>query len=85
MDRSIEAKVWRRGFAAGLLALALSVGGQVASGPGTAGASSCPVRAEPGLAEQVVQHFKPKVRSHGGVAQRVVLAVLGAMLHSRCS
>ena len=81
MDRLIEAKAWRRGFAAGFLALGLSVGGQVAS---TGGVASCPVRAQSGLAEQLVQHWKPAVRSHGGVAQRVALAVLGAVLHNRC-
>lgn len=85
MDRSTEAKVWRRGFAAGFLALALSVGGQVASGSGSRGVSPCPVQMQLGLAEQVVQHFKPAVRAHGGLAQRVALAVLGAVLHSRCS
>ena len=31
------------------------------------------------------QRLKPAVRSHGGLAQRVALAVLGAVLHSSCS
>ena len=83
MDRSIEANMWRRGFAAGLLALALSVGGQLASARGE---PSCPLQAQSsGLAERLVQRLKPAVRSHGGVAQRVALAVLGAVLHSSCS
>jgi hypothetical protein len=41
--------------------------------------------AQAAVAERVIQHLKPSVRSHGGVAQRVALAVLGAMLHSDCS
>ena len=85
MDRSSEATMWRRGFAAGCLALALSVGGQAASGRGGRDVPSCPVRAQLGVAEQVVQHLRPVVRSHGGIAQRVVLAVLAAVLHSDCS
>jgi len=85
MDRSSEATMWRRGFAAGFLALALSVGGQAILGLGIGDLSSCPLRAQAGAAEQVVQHLRPVVRSRGGVAQRVVLAVLAAALHSDCS
>lgn len=84
MDRSIEAKAWRRGFAAGSLALALAVGGQVASRSAARESASCPLGAQSNLAEQLVQHWKPAAR-HGGVAQRVALAVLGAVLHSSCS
>jgi hypothetical protein len=82
MDQSLEARGWRRGFAAGFLALALSVGGQMASGNESA---SCASAAQPGLAEQVIAQLKPSVRIHGGMAQRVALAVLGAVLHSACS
>ena len=81
MERSVEAKAWRVGFAAGFFALALSVGGQMLSRE----ASACQLPVQQGVAEQVIQRLKPAVRSHGGVAQRVALAVLGAMLHSRCS
>ena len=84
MERTAEAKTWRRGFAAGFLVLALSVSGQAASARWAPEPESCPLLAQPGLAEQVIQHLKPSVRTHG-VAQRVALAVLGAMLHSRCS
>ena len=84
MDGSLEAKAWRRGFAAGFLALGLSVAGQTATARLDAGSTSCPLQAQPGLAEQVIERLKPTVRSHG-VAQRVALAVLGAMLHGSCS
>ena len=81
MDQNLEAKAWRRGFASGFLALALSVAAQIGVGRSEASHSSCPLAAsEKGLAEQVIVHLKPTVRSHG-MAQRVALAVLGAMLH----
>lgn len=85
MDRSVETKGWRHGFAAGFLVLALSVGGQVVSSRLSAGPSACPLAARQSVAEQVIEHLKPSVRSHGSVAQRVAWAVLGAMLHSDCS
>jgi hypothetical protein len=81
MDQNLEAKAWRRGFASGFLALALSVGAQIGVSRSEASHPTCPLAAsEKGLAEQVIEHIKPTVRSHG-VAQRVALAVLGAMLH----
>ena len=84
MAQTVESKSWRRGFAGGFLALALSVAGQAASSRWQPDVESCPLRAQPGLAERVIQHLKPSVRTHG-VAQRVALAVLGAMLHNSCS
>jgi hypothetical protein len=84
MNRSLEAKAWRRCFAAGFLAFGLSVAGQTAASRMEVGSTSCPMQAQPGLAEQVIESLKPTVRSHG-VAQRVALAVLGAMLHGSCS
>lgn len=81
MDGSIEAKSWRRGFAAGFLALGLSVSGQMSSSGDSAG---CPLQSRPGVVEQLIEHLKPAVRSHG-LAQRVALAVLGAMFRSTCS
>ncbi len=77
-----ERKSWRRGFAAGFLTLALAVGGQFATRPV---ANVCPVEARPSIAEQIIAHLKPAVRDHGGVAQRVALAVIGAVEHSTCS
>ncbi len=68
----------------GFLVLALSVGGQLLVSHADATPRWCPIASEPGLAERVIQHLKPTVRAHG-VAQRVALAVLGAVLHSRCS
>ena len=85
MDRSVEEKAWQRGFAAGFLALALSVVGQVTLRAASSSDAACPLAVPEGLAEQVVQRLKPAIRSHGGVAERVALAVLGAMLHNRCS
>jgi hypothetical protein len=84
MDRSLEAKAWRRGFAAGFLAFGLSVAGQMAASRTAADAPPCPLQAQPGVAEQLIERLKPAVRSHG-IAQRVALAVLGAMLHGSCS
>jgi len=84
MDRSLEAKAWRRGFAAGFLALGLSVTGQLATSRAAARATPCALPSQPGVAEQLIEHLKPAVRSHG-VAQRVALAVLGAMLHGTCA
>jgi hypothetical protein len=79
MDRSLEAKAWRRGFSAGFLALAVSVAGQAVSST-VSDAQPCPLSAQPGVAEQVIERLKPAVRSHG-VAQRIALALLSAMLH----
>src|SRR4051812_39770359 len=81
MDQRLEAKGWRRGFASGFLVLALAVAGQVGASRSQASHPQCPLAApEKSLAEQVIERIKPSVRSHG-VAQRVALAVLGAMLH----
>ncbi len=85
MERSLESKAWRRGFAAGFLALGLAVGGQVAASHAAAGEVSCSLSREPGVAEQIIEHLKPAARAHGGLAQRVALALLGAMLRGSCS
>jgi hypothetical protein len=84
MDRSLESRTWRRGFAAGFAALAVSVAGQMATSVPTQSNSSCPYAAQPGLAERVIDHLAPRARTYG-VAQRVALALLGAMLHGACS
>ncbi|HUJ25031.1 MAG TPA: hypothetical protein VLW85_03365 [Myxococcales bacterium] len=83
MDRSLEARQWRRGFAAGVAALALSVGGQVASSAASP-RESCPISARSGIAQRLYDHFAPQVRTNS-VAHRVALALLGAMLHDTCS
>ncbi len=84
MDRTLDSMPWRRSFAAGFLALGLATAGQVASSRLAAEAPSCPLAEPQGIAEQVIEHLKPAARSHG-IAQRVALAVLGAMLHGSCS
>ena len=83
MERSIETRHWRRGFAAGVAALALAVGGQLATRTAEE-RTACPLSAEPSLAQQVLQRIKPAVSAQG-LPQRVALAVLGAMLGSSCS
>lgn len=85
MDRSIERRAFRRGFVAGFLALALASAGQVALSRSSGAAGACPASAGPGIAERLIEHLRPTVREHGGVAQRVALAVLEAMLHKTCS
>ena len=83
MERSLEARQWRRGFAAGVAALALSLGGQVASSA-MAPREACPISAQPTIAQRLYDHFAPRVRTHS-VAHRVALALIGAMLQSTCS
>lgn len=85
MDRSIERRAFRRGFAAGFLTLALAAGGQLAFSATSGAAQACLVSARPSVAESLVEHLRPTVREHGGVAQRVAFAVLEAVLHKRCS
>ena len=78
-----ESRSWRRGFAAGFVALALSVGGHLAtSGPGAPAEESCPL-SRSRLADRLRQRVTPHVEARG-IAQRVARAVLGAVLHS-CS
>jgi hypothetical protein len=78
-----ESRSWRRGFAAGFVALALSLGGHLAtSGSGAPAWESCPLsrsRLTGRLAERVTPHLEAR-----GIAQRVARAVLGAVLNS-CS
>lgn len=77
-----ETTSWRRGFAAGFAALALGIGGQVA----TAGADeaeaveACPFSRNP-AADRLAERFTPHVDAHG-IAQRVARAVLGMVLQS---
>ena len=80
----MDARAWRRGFLAGFAALVFSLGGQVIASRSDVQETRCPLSAEPSLAERVIERVKPSVRTHS-VAQRVALAVLGAMLHSTCS
>jgi len=73
-----ESTSWRRGFAAGFLALALSVGGHLATGGATAG-MTCPI-SRMRLTNRIAGRVAPDV-DVPGIAQRVARAVLGAVFH----
>jgi hypothetical protein len=77
-----ETRSWRRGFAAGFAALALAVGGQVAtSGTEEAEAvESCPL-SRGATADRLAERFTPHVDAHG-IAHRVARAVLGMVLQT---
>ena len=77
-----ETTSWRRGFAAGFAALALAIGGQVAtSGADEAEAGeSCPFSRN-AAADRLAERYTPHVDAHG-IAQRVARAVLGMVLQS---
>jgi heme A synthase len=78
-----ESMSWRRGFAAGFVALALSIGGQVATREaGMEAGTSCSL-ARMHAPHRYAERLPPRVESRG-LAQRVALAVLGAVLHT-CS
>ena len=72
-----ESKSWRRGFAAGFAALALSVGGHLATGEAPAKSACSLSRSR--LADKLADRFTPEVEARG-IAQRVARAVLGAVL-----
>jgi hypothetical protein len=78
-----ESTSWRRGFTAGFAALALSVGGQIATRESDVRTTrSCPLSRS-----RVSERFTERVAPHAqvaGLAQRVARAVVGAVLHS-CS
>jgi hypothetical protein len=77
-----ETTSWRRGFAAGFAALALGIGGQVAtsaSDDAEAG-ESCPFSRN-AAADRLAERFTPHVDAHG-IAQRVARAVLGLVLQT---
>jgi len=69
---------WRRGFAAGFLALALSVGGHLATGGAAAGTTCSMSRMR--LTNRLAERVTPEV-DVPAIAQRVARAVLGAVLH----
>jgi hypothetical protein len=77
-----ESQAWRRGFAAGFVALVLSIGGQVATRESDVQAGPCPLSRS-----RISQRFTHRAAPHAetaGLAQRVALAVLGAVLNG-CS
>jgi hypothetical protein len=74
-----EATSWRRGFAAGFAALAVSVGGHLAtSGHSVSAGVSCPL-ARSRLTDRVADRVTPHMEA-GELAQRVARLVLGAVL-----
>jgi hypothetical protein len=74
-----EATSWRRGFAAGFAALALSVGGHLATAERAGSAdSSCPL-SRGRVAERLSDRVTPHVEARG-LAQRVARLVIGAVL-----
>lgn len=78
-----ESRSWRRGFAAGFAALALSMGGQVITAEADApAASACSVQRSR-LADRLAHRLTPNLDARG-IAQRVARAVLGVVLQT-CS
>jgi hypothetical protein len=78
-----ESQSWRRAFAAGFMALALSVGGHLAtSGSAVPAGGSCPL-SRSRFADRVLDRATPRVEPRG-IAHRVALALLGAMFNT-CS
>ena len=74
-----EATSWRRGFAAGFAALALSVGGHLATADREVSvAASCPL-ARARLADRLSERVTPHIEARE-LAQRVARLVLGAVL-----
>jgi hypothetical protein len=77
MERSLEASHWRRCFAAGTVALGLSLGGHfTTSGDGM---QSCPIAPRASLVDRI----SPEIRAPH-IAQRVAKAVLGLVLKRAC-
>ena len=78
-----ESQSWRRGFAAGFVALGLGLGGQLATGASESeAASGCPLSRQRG-AVRFTDRSAVQTETRG-LAQRVALAVIGAVLHA-CS
>jgi hypothetical protein len=78
MDPTLESRQWRRAFAGGFAALALSLGGQMAV---PAEPASCAAHEPPGIVEQLVGQVVPRM-SGQAMAQRVGRLVLQLVLNS---
>jgi hypothetical protein len=74
MERSLEASQWRRSFAAGTIALGLSLGGHFATTQ--AEVTSCPLEAQ---RASLARRISPEIGAPQ-IAQRVAKAVLGLVL-----
>ena len=84
MDRSLDSRSWQRGFALGFLALALSVGGHLATAERVETGASCPLASRTDWSDRLIERMSERIRPHA-VAQRVALALLGRVLHGSCS
>jgi len=73
-----ESQSWRRAFAAGFMALALSVGGHLATSARRRRREGRAPLSRSRLADRVLDRVDPRIEPRG-IAQRVALAVLGAM------
>ncbi len=76
MDRSLEA--WRRSFAAGAIALGVSLGGHFATAP--VEVASCPLTERRAA---LTGRISPEIWAPQ-VAQRVAKAVIGLVLRKAC-
>ena len=84
MDRTLEARSWRRGFTGGFAALLLALAGQAAASL-LATPEVCAVgQPEEPVARRLIDKLAAP-RAQRGLTQRVALAVLGAMLTHSCS
>jgi len=75
-----ESQSWRRGFTGGFMALALSIGGQVATGGADARPRTTCRLSRSAVWERFSHRATPQTEEPG-LAQRVARAVLGAVLH----
>ena len=84
MDRSLDSRSWQRGFAVGFLALALSVGGHLATARAVESGASCPLDRQPAWSHRLFERISERIESHA-MARRVALALLERVLHGSCS
>ena len=78
MERSLEASQWRRSFAAGTIALGLSLGGHFTTVE--AEVPSCPLEAR---RASLADRISPEIGAPQ-IAQRVAKAVLSLVLRKAC-
>ncbi len=85
MDRTLEARSWRRGFAGGFAALLFALAGQAAvSRFGSSETTSCPLaQREAPIAQRLMEKLAPPEQR--GITQRVALALIGSLLLHTCS
>ena len=83
MDRTLETRSWRRGFAGGFAALLLALAGQAAVARFPDAPAACPLANGPPLAQVLIEKLSPP--ESRGLTQRVALAVLGTLLMHTCS